>query len=69
MAGQMGKGIVITSSQNAKIKLVHALGGRTKERRAAGAFVGSLADGVPPQRRFGRRGRVAAHRALDGRAD
>ena len=39
MAGQVGKGIVITSSQNAKIKLVHALGGRTKERRAAGAFI------------------------------
>ena len=29
----------ITSSQNPKIKLVHALMGRAKERRAAGAFV------------------------------
>jgi len=30
---------VITSSQNPKIKLVHALFGRRKERREAGAFV------------------------------
>jgi TrmH family RNA methyltransferase len=37
MAGEMG--IVITSSQNAKIKLVRGLLGRTKERREAGAFV------------------------------
>ena len=34
---------MITSSQNPKIKLVHALLGRAKERREAGAFV---ADGV-----------------------
>jgi RNA methyltransferase, TrmH family len=32
-------GIVITSSQNSKIKLVRALLGRAKERREAGAFV------------------------------
>jgi TrmH family RNA methyltransferase len=31
--------IVITSSQNPKIKLIHALMGRPKERREAGAFV------------------------------
>lgn len=30
---------MITSSQNPKLKLVHALMGRTKERREAGAFV------------------------------
>lgn len=34
---------IISSSQNPKIKLVHALLGRAKERREAGAFV---ADGV-----------------------
>ncbi len=34
---------MITSSQNAKLKLVRALQGRPKERRAAGAF---LAEGV-----------------------
>jgi TrmH family RNA methyltransferase len=32
-------GMMITSSQNAKIKLVRALLGRAKERREAGAFV------------------------------
>lgn len=35
----MGPLIVITSSQNSKIKLVRALLGRAKERREAGAFV------------------------------
>lgn len=35
----MGTAAVITSSQNAKIKLVRALLGRAKERREAGAFV------------------------------
>ena len=35
----MGGLAVITSSQNAKIKLVRALLGRAKERREAGAFV------------------------------
>jgi TrmH family RNA methyltransferase len=39
MAGQVGWITVITSSQNAKIKLVRALLGRAKERREAGAFV------------------------------
>lgn len=39
----MGAVTVITSSQNPKIKLIHALLGRAKERREAGAFV---ADGV-----------------------
>ena len=37
MAGEVG--IVITSPQNSKIKLVRALLGRAKERREAGAFV------------------------------
>jgi TrmH family RNA methyltransferase len=39
MAGQVGWIAVITSPQNAKIKLVRALLGRAKERREAGAFV------------------------------
>jgi len=39
LVGQMGRGTVITSSQNPKIKLVRALMGRAKERREAGAFV------------------------------
>ena len=34
---------MISSSQNARIKLVRALAGRPKERREAGAF---LAEGV-----------------------
>ncbi len=43
MAGQVGLVPVITSSQNAKIKLVRVLLGRARERREAGAFV---AEGV-----------------------
>jgi TrmH family RNA methyltransferase len=39
MAGEVGRRAVITSPQNAKIKLVRALLGRAKERRAARAFV------------------------------
>jgi TrmH family RNA methyltransferase len=39
MAWQVGTVILITSSQNSKIKLVRALLGRPKERREANAFV------------------------------
>jgi TrmH family RNA methyltransferase len=39
MAGDVGTITVITSAHNAKIKLVRALLGRARERRAGGAFV------------------------------